>query len=106
MVECDDMELGKYDKVALCGFRNHGRKLLEFLKQSDVSVEYIIERNYEALRHLEKDINIPIIGFDEKQDVYQKADVIILSGDLPEQLVMECLTLAEIEVPVLAADGE
>lgn len=100
------MSLERYHSVAICGFRKRGRKLYGFLRQKDVNVAYIMERNYEALSVLEKDIDVPIVGFGENTDFYREADAIIPSGDLPEDMVKECLELAGIDVPVMPNELE
>ncbi len=92
--------------AAICGFRNKGRKLYEYLKQKNIHIPYIIERNYEALAWLETGLDIPIVGFNENADFYRHAEAVILSGDLPEDTVKECLMLAGIDIPVISNEWE
>lgn len=99
-------ELKNYNAVALCGYRNKGRVLLKDMRKKEVNIVYIIERNYEALRELEKKVKIPIVGFGEEQQYYKKADIILLSGDLPELIVQDCLQMAGIDVPILKIEME
>lgn len=93
--------LGRMLSVAICGFRKQGRALYERLIQRGVHVPYIMERNYQALSETEH-LPIPIVGFNA--DIYEQADVIILTSDLPEELVRECIELAGITVPVISWD--
>lgn len=93
--------LKKYNSVALCGYRNVGRGLLKHMQEENINIAYIIERNYEALVELEKELKIPIVGFGEELQFYKKADVILLYGDLPDIVVRECLQMAGIDVPTL-----
>ena len=90
--------------IALIGYRKKGKALYEYLKSEQVKVPYIIERNYEALRYLENSISVPIVGFDESEEFYKSADVLLWSGDLPFELITECLELAGIKVPVVKVD--
>lgn len=87
-----------YKSIAICGFRKFGRELYEQLIERGIYVPYIIERNYQALSETER-IDTPIVGFDS--DIYDRADVIILTSDLPENVARECLKLAGITVPLL-----
>lgn len=98
------MEMERYHSAAICGFRKKGRKLYDFLRRKGVKVSYILERNYEALGFLEKDMGIPVVGFNESMDFYRQAEVIILSGDLPEDTVKECFGLAGIDVPIMPGE--
>ncbi len=100
------MNLQDYKAVAICGFRKKGRYLCESLIKQNVNISYIIERNYEAFEKLYVDIKIPIVGFNENMEFYVQADIIILSGDLPEELIRECLELAGIKLPIITYMGE
>jgi len=91
----------EYEVVAICGYRNKGRKLYKELLDSGKKVAYIIERNYEALSALEKDLDCRIVGFNENETFYAQADAIIFLGDLPNGVVAECLSLAEIKLPLI-----
>lgn len=101
-----ELKLDNYAAVAIYGFRKKGKKLYEQLMRNHIRIAYIIERNYEALSILEKKIKIPIIGFCENEVIYRKADVILLSGDLPEKPARECLELAGIHIPVISFEME
>jgi len=90
-----------YHSVGICGYRRYGRELYQMLKETGISVKYVIERNYEALSVLEK-LDIPIVGFDA--DLYDQADVIILTPDLDEAVVRECMELAGIRIPLISYD--
>lgn len=100
------MELDKEYSAAICGFRKKGRELYDCLLQKGVHIPYIVERNYEALSLLEKKRGVPVVGFDENMEFYGQADVIILSGDLPEDVIRECFELAGIEMPVIKNELE
>ena len=99
------MDLQGYNNIALAGYANNGRQLLKELSASGKNVVYIIERNYEALRHLEKELRIPIVGFKEGADFYNKADVIVLSGEGSANKIddtyEECIAMAGIDVKVI-----
>ena len=92
-------ELLKFKKIAICGYRKHGRELYQMLKELQIEVPYIIERNYESLRITEP-IDIPIVGFDESE-IYSQAEVIVITSDLDNKLIEECLELAGIQIPKL-----
>lgn len=100
------MNLQDYEAVAICGFRKKGRSLYKSLIKKNVNISYIIERNYEAFERLYTDVKIPIVGFNEKVEFYAQAEIILLTGDLPEELVRECLELAGIKMPVITYMGE
>lgn len=87
--------------VAICGYRKYGRALYAQLRQQGVQVPYIIERNYQALSAVEQ-LPVPIVGFDA--NIYDQADVIILTPDLDEAIVRECMELAGIGVPLITFD--
>ena len=89
----------KFKKIAICGYRKHGRELYQMLKELQIEVPYIIERNYESLRITES-IDVPIVGFD-KREIYSQAEVIIITPDLDNRLVEECLELARIQIPTI-----
>lgn len=91
-------------RVAICGFRKKGRELLKRMHEEHMQVAYIIERNYEALSTLEKDIGIPIVGFGENLEFYAQAERILLTGDIPESTVAECLKVAGIDLPLETID--
>ena len=99
------MDLQEYNNVALAGYADNGRRLLKELSDSGKKVIYIIERNYEALRHLEKELHIPIVGFNESNEFYNKADVIVLSGEGSANKIddtyEECIAMAGINVKVI-----
>lgn len=90
--------------VAICGFRKNGRELLKRIQACGVQVAYIIERNYEALSVLEEDLNIPIVGFEEDADFYLIAERILLTGDIPDAVVVECMRVAGIDLPLETVD--
>lgn len=92
--------------VAIYGFRKNGRNLYKLLIKKKIRIVYIVERNYEALGMLEKDLGIPIVGFNEDKSLYGTAKAIILSGDLPEKTARECLELAGIQLPIVSAEME
>ena len=92
-------ELLKFKKIAICGYRKHGRQLYKKLKELQFEVPYIIERNYESLR-ITENIEVPIVGFD-KGEIYSQAEVIIITPDLDNILIEECLELAGIKIPRL-----
>ena len=92
-------ELLKFKKIAICGYRQHGRELYEKLKELQIEVPYIIERNYESLRITEA-LEVPIVGFNE-DEIYSQAEVIIITSDLDNQLIEECMELAGIQIPRL-----
>lgn len=94
--------LQEYKKVALCGYREKGIQLFNELVQNGKQVPYIIERNYEAFSEIYKDLKIPIVGFNEGPMFYNEAEVIVLSGDLPANIVEECFGLAEIDLPIIS----
>lgn len=87
--------------VAICGYRKYGRALYAQLQQQGIQVAYIIERNYQALAAVEQ-LPVPIVGFDA--DLYDQADVIILTPDLDEAVVRECMELAGIRIPLISYD--
>lgn len=99
-------ELKKYSNVAICGYRNKGRALLEKLQNAGIHIPYIIERNYEALGRLEEELEVSIVGFDKAHEFYSQADVILWSGDLPEALVKECMEIAGIDIPMVSVEWE
>ena len=92
-----------YRSVALCGYRKQGRELYKKLQATSIEIPYIIERNYQALSLVEKDLGTSIVGFGENAEFYQQAEVILLTGDLPEGIVYECLEIAGINVPVITS---
>lgn len=92
-------EILKYKRIAICGYREYGRELYQKLKELQIEVPYIIERNYESLR-ITEDIAVPIVGFNESE-IYSQAEVIIITSDLDNQLIEECMELAEIQIPRL-----
>lgn len=92
-------ELLKYKRIAICGYRKYGRELYKILKELQIEVPYIIERNYESLR-ITENIDIPIVGFNEKE-IYAQAEVIIITPDLDNGLIEECMELAGIQIPTL-----
>jgi len=89
----------KYKKIAVCGFRDYGRALYKILKEEQIEIPYIIERNYESLRITEQ-IEIPIVGFNAGE-IYALAEVLIITPDLDNELIEECLDMAEIHIPKL-----
>ncbi len=98
------IDLNGYTRIALCGYRKNGIRLCEELKKHDIDVTYILERNYEAFAELYKEIGIPIVGFNENYDFYKRAQAILLSGDLSEEIVRECLKIANIDLPVFSLE--
>lgn len=92
-------ELLKFKSIAICGYRQHGRRLLKKLKELQIEVPYIIERNYESLRITET-IDIPIVGFCESE-IYSKAEVLVITQDIDNKIVEECLELAGIQIPCI-----
>lgn len=90
-----------YKKVALCGYRQRGKDWYLKLSSLGFEIPYIIERNYEALSRLPENEGLYIVGFGEKKSFYESADVILLTGDLPEELMKEALELAGIEVEIV-----
>lgn len=93
-----------YRSVALCGYRQKGRNIYQQLAEKNIRIPYIIERNYQALKILENDLGVPIVGFEEEPAFYEEADAILLTGDLPEAVVRESLELAGIKLPIVS-DG-
>lgn len=93
-----------YLSVALCGYRQRGRNMYPQLAEKNIRIPYIIERNYQALKILEKDLGVPIVGFGEESVFYETADAILLTGDLPEDVVRESLELAGIKLPIVYSD--
>ena len=69
------------------------------LKELQIEVPYIIERNYEALR-ITENMDIPIVGFDERE-IYSQAEVLIITPDLDNKVVEECLELAGIQISTI-----
>lgn len=92
-------ELLKYKRIAICGYRKYGRELYMMLKELQIEVPYIIERNYEALR-ITENMDIPIVGFDERE-IYSQAEVLIITPDLDNKVVEECLELAGIQISTI-----
>lgn len=92
-------ELLKYKRIAICGYRKYGRELYMMLKELQIEVPYIIERNYEALR-ITENMDIPIVGFKE-EGIYAQAEAVIITPDLDNCLIEECLELAGIQIPTL-----
>lgn len=90
-----------YQRIAVCGYRQKGRELCRKLLEAGIEVPYIIERNYQALTFLEQGLKIEIVGFQKEPDYYRQAEVILMTGDLPEGVIRECLELAGIDVPVI-----
>lgn len=96
------MATNKYKCVALCGFRQDGKELYKKLREDGIKVCYIMERNYQSLSLVEKEnAECPIVGFDESVDFYKSADAILISQDLPVDVIKECLALANIELPLV-----
>lgn len=91
----------KYHSVALCGYRQRGKKRYKELLATGIQVPYIIERNYQALSVWESDMECEIVGFQMPLDYYRQADAILLTGDLPEATIRETLELAKIDVPII-----
>lgn len=90
-----------YQSIALCGYRQRGRDIYLQLAGGNIRIPYIIERNYQALKILEKDLGVPIVGFEEELTFYETADAILLTGDLPETVVRESMELAGIKLPLV-----
>ncbi len=90
-----------YHSVALCGYRQQGRKIYQQLSQKGIHIPYIIERNYQSLSLLEEDLDVEIVGFERTPEFYARAEVILLTGDLPETIIREALEFAKIEVPIV-----
>lgn len=90
-----------YHSVALCGYRQQGRKIYQQLSQRGIHIPYIIERNYQSLAILEEDLDVEIVGFERNPEFYEQAEVVLLTGDLPETIVREALELAKIEIPII-----
>ena len=88
-----------YKKIAICGYREFGRILYNKLIASGFEVPFIVERNYEALKNVEN-VAVPIIGFQDKAR-YAQADILLLTPDLDDKVIKECLELAGIEIPVV-----
>lgn len=99
MKKTDDLP---YQSIALCGYRQRGRKIYAGLVEKGIKIPYIIERNYQALSILEKDLQVPIVGFGEEPAFYHSAEAILLIGDLPEEIVRESLELAKIDLPLIS----
>ena len=91
--------LCRHKRIAICGYRQYGRELYKRLKELQIEVPYIIERNYESLR-ITENIAVPIVGFKEGA-LYSKAEVIVITPDLDYQLIEECMDLAGIKIPRL-----
>lgn len=94
-----------YRSIALCGYRQSGRKIYLQLLEQNIRIPYIIERNYQALKVLERDLEVPIVGFGEGPTFYKEAEAVLLTGDLPEDVVEECFKLAGIELPLISIDS-
>ncbi|MGN0247294.1 MAG: hypothetical protein ACI4DK_15185 [Lachnospiraceae bacterium] len=90
-----------YHSVALCGYRQQGRKIYQQLSQRGIHIPYIIERNYQSLSLLEENLDVEIVGFERAPEFYAQAEVILLTGDLPETIIREALEFAKIEVPIV-----
>lgn len=90
-----------YQKIALGGYRQKGRELYSKLIEMGVDIPYIVERNYQSLTLLEQDLGVEIVGFQKEPEYYRQAEVILLTGDLPEGVIRECFELAGIDVPVI-----
>lgn len=75
--------------------------LYQQLMAKDIRVPYVIERNYQSLSLLPEHREMCIVGFDKDIEFYAQAEVILLTGDLPEEIVREALQFAGIEIPVI-----
>ncbi len=89
-------------KVAVCGYRECGKAVVSRLEESGFIVPYIVERNYESLRKVES-IRIPIVGFQE-EELYNQAQVLLLTPDMDRDIVRECLELAGITIKQMILD--
>lgn len=92
-----------YKNIAICGFREYGRLLVEELKTEGMEIICIIEKNYQSLQVIDENIDIPIVGFSEKLDS-NGTDVIIVTPDLDIAQVRENLEMAGVRVPLIGLD--
>lgn len=88
-----------YTKIAVCGYREYGRLLVNELQVEGMKPVCIIEKNYQSLRCIEETRPVPIVGFMDTK-LIAEADCILVTPDIDMAEVREDVELAQIGLPL------
>lgn len=88
------------ERVGICGYRDYGKLVCQELLQTDILIDFILERNHEAMAVLYADLGISIVGFEECAK-YKQVQTLLVTPDLDDAIVKEGLELADISITIL-----
>ena len=93
----------KSKKILIIGIGRISELVMKELRQENIEVTFIANRNYEKAAGLAKQINARVVRFDELKERLKDTDIIISATSSPH-LILKKVDLIEIKKPLLIID--